>query len=216
MEWLIVVGGLVALLLFAVVVAVVVLGVGGFLFTRRKKVDPEARNNALAGLGYRQVKPGNWSRQIQGTSMSFDELSDRWKWTVRLPRYNTMTLRIEEQGSADAGSLDGVFASGDAELDARFVMASGLAARTQALVNNRQLRNALLAMPNLSLELSADELIIADLGHAGLLSLTNGAEENTDAAVDGELQLHGSVSALVNTFFRSMYNEAGTVFDEHR
>lgn len=215
MEWLILAGVVGVLVLFAIV-AVVVLALGGFMFTRRKKVDPEARNNALAGLGFRQVKPGSWTRPIQGTAMTFDELADRWKWTVRLPRYNTMTLRIEEQTSPDAGSLDGVFAAGDPELDGRFVMASGLAARTQALVNNRQLRNALLAMPNLSLELSADELIVSDRGHAGLLSLTNGAEENTDEAVNGELQLHGSVSALVNTFFRSMYNEAGTVFDEHR
>lgn len=209
-----VVGGV--LLVLVVIAGVLVLAVGGFLFSRRKKVDPEARANALAGLGYRQVKPGQWARQIQGTSMTFDETPDALKWTVRLPRYNTMTLQIEEQGSPAAARMQGVFASGDAELDARFVMSSGLAARTQALVNNRQLRNALLSIPNLGLQLSADELTIEDRGRTGLLSLTKGAAENTDDAVNGELQVHGSVSALVNTFFRSMYNEAGTVFDEHR
>lgn len=216
-NWLVpglVIGGV--LLVLVVVVVLLVAVVGGVLFARRKRVDPNARANALEGLGYRPVKPGQWSRSIQGTAMTFDDKPAGLRWTVRLPRYNTMTLVILENTNPDVSKLDGVFSAGDPELDGRFAMASGLAARTQALVTNRQLRNALLAMPNLALELSADELVIEDPGQEGLKALKKGAADNTDEAVDAELQVHGSVAALVNTFFRCMYNEAGTVFDEHR
>lgn len=203
-----------------VVVGVVAVGgvvtlAGGAWFVRRSRgPDPGARDAALEAFGWRKVKEGQWNRSIQGTTMTFDERADGLAWTVRLPRYNTMTMRIEERSAGV--DVPGAFVSGNEDLDGRFVLGSSLAARVQALLGHKNLRTSLLATPNLSLDLGADELVVRDRGRLGLQQLTAGAAPNTQKAIDAELELHHCVANVVNAFFRSLYTETGTVFDEHR
>ncbi len=215
-SWLIPVLAVLGLVVVGVVVVggVVMLAGGAWFVRRGRGPDPHARDEALAAFGYRKVKEGQWSRPIQGTTLTFDDGPERLGWTVRLPRYNTMTLRVEER--AAGVQVPGAFDTGDADLDARFVLGSSLAARTQALLGHKNLRTSMLAVPNLSLDLGADELVVKDPGRAGLRELLGGAEPGTQKAIDAELELHQCVANLVNAFFRSLYTETGTVFDEHR
>ncbi len=187
-------------------VAVVVVVVG----LRRRgggATDSMAREEAMTGLGYSQASPTRWTRSIQGASMVFEELpTGDPLWTGPLPRTTPRPLPrvLRSRGR----SVERPFDSGQPELDARFVMGSQLAARITALLGQVKLQRALLAMPNLSLSLGADELVIEDPGGAGLASLGKGG--------DAHLELHALVENVVNTLFGVLYTESGTVFDEYR
>jgi hypothetical protein len=165
-----------------------------------------AREDGLEGLGYSQVGPGKYVRKIQGTAMTFEELDEGWRWSLQLPRYNLMTLQIEEKGSGRA--VEREFESGVAELDERFVLGSELQARISPLLGQPKVQRALLAVPNLCLRLSGDDLVIEDPGGAGRKAMGTG--------VDDELAHHEIVANVVNTLFGTLYTEAGTVFDEYR
>lgn len=190
--------------------------VGLWLLRRNRGPDPMARQEAMEALGFRQVKEGQWSRPIQGTQMIFDERPEGLRWTVRLPRYNTLTLQVAERGSGEAAKISGAFDSGDAELDARFVLGSTLAARCVALLRNKGVRAAFLALPSFSLQLSADELVVSDPGRRSAGQLAGGAAAGSQQAIDAELELHALVANVVNAVFGAMYTEGGTVFDDFR
>ena len=182
---------------------------GTVFYVRRrgKGPSPMARAEAMAGLGYTEVKEGTWSKKIQGTSMTFEDLKEGGRWTVTLPRYNTMTLHMVE--AASDVEVDGPFESGVEALDQRFRLGSSLAARIVPLLKQPKLQRALLGMPNLALQLSADELIIEDPHRSGLAALGG-------PSVDAELELHTIAATIVNTLFSVLYTETGTVFDEYR
>lgn len=198
---------------FAVVVALVlavILGamaflVVGLLFRGRGGGGPD-RGEALAELGYAPAGPSSWSRKIQGNPLVFEEQPDKLRWTARLPRYNTMTLELVEASTGKV--LDGAFQADQAELDERFLLGSPLRAQIVPLLRQPKLRRALLGMPNLALQLSADELILEDPGRVGLSKLGGGLQ--------AELELHQRVATVVITLFSVLYTETGTVFDEYR
>ena len=206
-----------------VIVAVVLAGILGmvfvaglaavalFLLRRRSAPAGPDREEMLRELNYMPVGKGSWSRKFQGTAIAFAE-GKGWKWTIRLPRYNTLTLGIEEQSGGTVP--DGrVFATEDADIDARFVVASELAAQAVALVTNAAVRKALLAMPHLSLRLRGDELVLDDPQQRSL----GGARPGTAEAVHAEERAHKAVAGLVNAVFDSLYSRAtGTIMPEHR
>jgi len=206
-EWMIpvLVAGVVLLLALGLLVAGA--AVFGALFMRRRR-GPLAlgRSDGMAGLGYAEVEAGRWSRTVQGAQMVFDDNQHGMTWSIRLPRYNTMTLKLSEVGRS--GPIEGSFRSGHPDLDQRFSMGSPQPARVSALLQNPRVRRALLAMPNVALSLSADELTIEDPERAGLAQL--------DGTVDAELQLHTLADGLVEALFSALYTETGTLFDVHR
>ena len=185
-------------------------GLVGVVLMLRGRGDPVAeRSEALGGLGYSALGEGRWARPIQGTSMIFEEGADGFRWTLTLPRYNTMTLELVEARSGAA--VEGVFDSGVPEVDARFSLGSLQPAQVVPLIREAKLQRALLRMPNFSLTLSADELRISDPGGVGLEEL-----RSAGSALDAERSLHQLVGAIVNALFGVLYTEAGTVFDQYR
>lgn len=197
---LIVVGGLGALLVIAVAAG---------LMLKTRAPDPAALlAEGLEKLDYAKRDERTWTRPMQGTLLEFSERPDGLRWHVRLPRYNTMTLQIEEaQGGRTVGNP---FKAGVSDLDARFSLGSPQPDRLVTLLKVPKVQKAVLKVPHLSLELSADELIIQDPGRAGVKSMTE------LSPVDAELYVHSAVINLINALFGSLYAESGTVLDQFR
>lgn len=198
--------------LAAVVVAV---GVSWWWASRRRGAGRAVdRLPALRDLGYEAVGPGQWRMELPRTQLCFEEAPDGgWRWTVALPRYNTLALRIAEQGAPGPG-LGQLFESRVPELDQRFVLSSPLPAQTLALVMSPKVGHALLAMPWLRLELSGDELVIGE-GREGLRRLAAQAPGSSPVAL--EVELHQRVTALVLAILGTLYSRlTGTLLPEHR
>lgn len=225
MEWLIAAaaGGLSILVLVAVAAVAAILLFAGLLLWlrwRRRRVDPLARREMLENAGYTSAGPGQWSLKIEDTALVFDDGEKGpagWRWTVRLPRYNTMTLTVTERSEASAGQMERTFTSEIEELDARFVLTAALPARTLPLVANRSVASAMLALPYLSLRLAADELVIEDPKLEGLAKLTGSTAVGTKAALAAEAELHQRVLVLVHQVFRCLYTPfSGTIMPDFR
>jgi hypothetical protein len=218
MEW-IVAGVLVGILVvvLGVVAGAVAIGVGVVWVRRRRaRIDPALRAAMLEEVGYKRAGEA-WSRPVEESATIVFEEGRGWRWGVRLPRYNTMSLTVHERSAVDPVAVPGQFPSNIPELDARFVFSSPLAAQTVGLVGNGAVATAMLAMPSLSLKLGADELVLEDKELAGLQQLTGGTVVGTPAALAAEREMHQAVAVLVNQVFRCLYSRfSGTIMDEFR
>jgi hypothetical protein len=213
---------LVPVLLAVGVVAVSLIGflvlvglVAAVWFLRGRRVDPEARPNALRELGYAPVGEGRWSRKLEGSALEFRD-GATWRWSIRLPRYNTLTLQIRERSAVNLAEVSGAFLADNEVLDQRFVFSSERAAQTLPLVQSRRVGSALLALPNLAFTLHGDELVIEDPGRQGWKKAV-GPSPSPAAALKAELDIHRSVAELVSSLFRTMYSAtSGTIMPELR
>jgi hypothetical protein len=188
-----------------VLLTAVALG-GLFMLWMRRRPSRAAYEDALAELGYQSSGPNLWSRPLHGSALVFDER--QWRWIIRLPRYNTLTLHVEERTSGRIPNHP-LFESEVGPLDERFLMGSGRAAQTLALVRSREVGGAMLSLPSLSLQLHGDELII----ETSRLS----QKAWTPAAIRAELERHEDVAGLVVAVFGCLYaKESGTLLPEHR
>ena len=191
--------------------------VAGALFVvRRRRPSPTARADALASLGYRPTGDGSWSMPLAGTALVFAEAGGGWRWTVRLPRYNTLTLQIEERASGIVPEGRELLGE-DPAIDARFAMGAERSAQSVGLVTNGAVRDALLGMPWVSLQLRGDELSLDDAGLRSLAKLGTGAKPGTARGIPAESAAHRAVVRLVTALFDSLYSkETGTLMPEHR
>jgi hypothetical protein len=202
---LVLLGGAVCSVLGILLAAVAVAGLI-FIWMRRRP-SRDAYEEALEGLGYQSAGPSQWSMPLHASALVFDERT--WRWSIRLPRYNTLTLHIEERTSGRIPKHP-LFESEVGPLDERFLMGSGRAAQTVALVRNREVGTAMLSLPSLSLELHGDELIVSS-------TRPSGQPDWTRAGIAAERELHHSVMALVVAIFGCLYaKETGTLLPEHR
>ncbi|MEZ4236935.1 MAG: hypothetical protein R3F59_12445 [Myxococcota bacterium] len=210
-----VVVALIVLLVVIVVGLACVAAVGWLLMRRRRsRVDPAAREAMLDRVGYARAGAA-WTRTLDDNAVIVFEEGPGWKWTVRLPRYNTMSLTVRERSAAEP--LSGAFEAGIADLDQRFVFASPLAAQTVGLVGNGSVANALLGVPWLSMSLGADELVVEDPALAGLERVTGSTAVGGAAALRAEEEIHQAVAVVVSTVFRVLYSRfTGTIMDEFR
>ncbi|MEQ1505595.1 MAG: hypothetical protein ABMB14_25400 [Myxococcota bacterium] len=188
----------------ALVVAVVVV-------RRRRAGSPVAREDALRELGYTQVDAKTWTRPVPSTAVVFTDGAG-FTWTVRLPRYNTLTLQVEERDGGTATVIGAPFPTGNPKVDERFAVSSERAAQALALATHWKVVAAMTAMPWLSLRLRADELVLADPQKRGL-----GKPANPVAALAAEKELHLAVAVLVTAVIDSLYSkQTGTLMPEHR
>lgn len=205
----------IVVLVVAILVGLGVVGVAAvlafFLFRRSRAPEGPDRAEVLRDLGFVPSGAGSWTRKFQGTAIVFSEAKG-WRWTIRLPRYNTLSVVVEERASGRVP--DGrVFEVDDSDFDARFVVASELAAQAIALVTNHAVRKALLAMPFVSLKLKGDELVLDDPEQRSL----GGAKVGSAPAIEAEREAHMCVAVLVNSMFDCLYNrQTGTIMPEHR
>ncbi len=219
-------GPIILLLLAAAIAIVVVFAAFVFfdavvLWLRRLRggsVNPQAREDTLLSLGYAPAGPGKWSRPVKGSSLLFEELPDGgWRWLVRMNRYNTLTLQVEERSSG--AQLPKIFSTEVPAIDARFLVSSPLASQTLALVTAPKVNNAMLAMPYLSLRLEADELILEDPDLQCLRTLLKaepriGADK---ANLEAEFETHQAAATLVTAILGTLYSRlTGTLLPEHR
>lgn len=193
----------------------------GWWFARRRRPDPEARDRALTGLGYRRVDaPGparKWVRTIDAVQLTFEDRPSSWRWVVRLPRYNTLTLQIEEQRTVGSDAIKGRFEAGDSALDGRFWFGSVLPAQTIGLMNDHRVVASLLAVPHLSLRLGQDELVLEDVGLRALQALAGGAAVAMPSSIPVELQVHRAITEVVSSILGAMYSRnTGTIMPEFR
>jgi hypothetical protein len=203
--------GVAGLLLFGLVFVVGLLAVYLVFFRKRTPAGP-TREEMLRDLGY---TPGSaqktWSRSFQGSQLVFSEASG-WKWTVRLPRYNTLTLHVEERegGATPEGRA---FEAEKPLLDRRFLFAAGSPGpQTVALVAMAGVTRALTEMKFVSLQLSGDELVISDPRRENL-----GVPPNSPEAIEAERAAHLNVIALVTALFDVMFSKlTGTIMPEFR
>lgn len=211
-QWLIGAGVLCLLLAAAMVLCLLLVIVAVWM----RRPAAQSRDEMLEEIGYKHLSSEQWSLPVFDTSIVFEE-KQGWRFTVRLPRYNTMSLNIEErQGGASPAFAP--FQTDNPELDARFVMASERAAQSIALARNRDVGRALLAMPYLSLRLHGDELVLSDQARRGLAKLTTKTKEGPAMdKVAAERLIHERVVALVGAIFDCMYaKDSGTILPEHR
>lgn len=201
---------------FAVVGTLVSAVVILFFVRRRRRASPAARADVLAFLGYQPTGDRGWSMPLYGTTLVFDDGGTGWRWTVRLPRYNTLTLQIEERASGTVPEGRELLTENPV-LDARLAMGAERSAQSVALVTNRAVGDALLAVPWVSLRLRGDELVLEDPALRGLAKLGNGAKPGTANGIVAEGDVHRAVVALVSALFDSLYSkETGTLMPEHR
>jgi hypothetical protein len=85
-----------------------------------------------------------------------------------------------------------------------------MAVQTVALLKNKKVANAMLAMPYLSMRLKGDELVFEDPNRTGA------AGKDGAAAVEGEKEAHLMVAAMITQLFGSLYAFNGTLLPEHR
>jgi hypothetical protein len=207
-----IVAAVVGLLLFALVVVVGLLGVYLLFFRKRAPAGP-TREEALRDLGYTPGPgPKTWSRSFEGTTMVFSE-AQGWKWTIRLPRYNTLTVHVEERdGGATPEGRE--FETEKPILDRRFAFAAGSPGpQTVALMVTPAVMNAMLSLKYVSLQLSGDELVLTDPQRR---NLGDAAADGPDA-VEAERAAHLAVIALVTSMFNTMFSKfTGTIMPEFR
>lgn len=205
-----VVAAVVGLLVFALVVVVGLLGVYLVFFRKRAPAGP-SRDEALRDLGYTPGPGQNaWTRSFEGTKMVFSDAGGGWKWTIRLPRYNTLTVHVEERdGGATPEGRE--FETEKPILDRRFAFAAGSPGpQTVALMVTPAVMNAMLDLKYVSLQLSGDELVLSDPGRKNLAA-------DAGDAVEAERSAHLAVIALVTALFNTMFSKfTGTIMPEFR
>jgi hypothetical protein len=183
-----------------------------FLFFRNRVPPGPTREEMLRDLGYTPLSGQKaWSRSDQGTTMVFSEASG-WKWTVRLPRYNTLTLRVEErQGGTTPDGRP--FETEKPVLDRRFLFASGTPnPQTLALVSMHGVSKALSEMKYVSLQLSGDELVLTDPSRQNL-----GVPPNSPEAIEAERSAHLNVIMLTKALFDTLFSKlTGTIMPDFR
>ena len=159
----------------------------------------------LDELGYERIDPGHWRLRLQREELHFhDEGADGLRWSVQLPRYNTLTLQVEERSRAPANMVGSLFESRQPALDQRFVFSSVLPAQTLALIMEPRVGHAMLAVPVLSLLLKGDELVIRDA-------------DGACAKAKGPAEMHRAMVTLVVAVLGTLYSKAsGTLLPEHR
>lgn len=167
-----------------------------------------SRDEMLEEVGYQKLSSGGWTRPLFDTHISFDDTKG-FRWTIRLPRYNTLSLAVEERSGGETPRMN-AFVSEVPELDARFLIASERAAQTVALVRNPAFGSALLALPYVSLRLHGDELVLQNPKRVG-------ASGSGKVAVTSEREIHEAVAVLVGTMFDCMYaRDSGTIMPDFR
>ncbi|MEM6925862.1 MAG: hypothetical protein AAF602_02950 [Myxococcota bacterium] len=202
--------GAVALVAIAIGVALVLAAVALVVWSRGPgERRPAGREGWLEDLTYMKTGPTQWTRPTLGASIVFHDAGSPkqtgFRWSVQLPRYNTLTLEVAERAAPNAVPTGpGVFMTGVPEVDARFVVRSELPAQTMALLTNKRMVKAMLAMPYLQLVLRADELVLHD-GEQVSLSKPGGEEE-----------MHMAVATLVTAMLTTLYAQSGTLLPEHR
>lgn len=167
------------------------------------------RDGMLRELGYTPAgEPKTWARPFAGSKIVFSEAKG-FRWSVRLPRYNTLTVGIEERdgGATPAGRP---FETEKPILDRRFVFAaSPPSTQTVALVTTPIVTNALLDLRCVSLVLSGDELVISDPKRQ---NLADGVEP-----IEAERAAHLGVETVVTALFDTMFSkQSGTIMPEFR
>ena len=197
--------------IFAIAVGVVLLlaAVALVVWSRGPAQRRDRRQDWLEDLSYRPTGPHQWTRPAVGASIVFHDEGARnqkgFRWSVQLPRYNTLTLEVIERIAPDAQPTGGgVFLTELADIDQRFVVRSPLAAQTMALLTNPRVVKAMLAMPFLSMVLRADELVIYD------------ADQRCLQQQGGEHEMHLAVATLVTAMLTTLYAQSGTLLPEHR
>lgn len=198
--------------------AMVAIGVGAVLlvaaialvvWSRGPNERRDRRQSMLDELSYRSTDTYEWTRPTVGASIVFHDAGTPkqrgFRWSVKLPRYNTLTLEVVERTAPDVSPTGGgVFKTEIPELDQRFIVRSPLAAQTMALLTNPRVVKAMMAMPHLSMVLRADELVLHDANRT-CLSLSG-----------GEKEMHLAVATLVTAMLTTLYAQSGTLLPEHR
>jgi len=201
--------GVAAIVAIAIGVGLVFAAVALVVWARGPAESLDRRRAWLEEMGYQSTGPHEWTRPAVGASIVFhDEGTPKQKgfrWSIQLPRYNTLTLEIVERAAPDPTPTgQGVFLTEIPEVDARFVVRSPLAAQTMALLTNPRVVKAMLAMPHLQLVLRADELVLHD------------AERVSLDKPGGEPEMHMAVATLVTAMLTTLYAQSGTLLPEHR
>ncbi|HHO53171.1 MAG TPA: hypothetical protein ENK18_20425 [Deltaproteobacteria bacterium] len=201
------------------IAAVVFIAAVGLLWRRFRGSgpDPQAREDTLLSLGYAPAGPNRWSRPIKNTALIFEELDGGWRWSVQLPRYNTLTLAVEERSGGK--SLPNSFATEVPAIDERFLVSSHLAAQALALVTAAKVNNAMLAMPYLSMSLRADELVLDDPQLRSMRALLGGEPQvgTSSESLEAEIEAHQAAATLVTAILGTLYSRlTGTLLPEHR
>ncbi len=203
-----VVTGAVALSAIVVGVGLVLASVALVVWSRGPAERLDKRQEWLEDLSYRPTGPHQWSRPTVGAVIVFHDTGapkqKGFRWSVQLPRYNTLTLEVAERAAQGAPTGPGVFLTEVPEIDARFVVRSPLAAQTMALLTNPRVVKAMLAMPYLQMVLRADELVLHDSERACL------------DRPGGEREMHLAVATLVTAMLTTLYAQSGTLLPEHR
>lgn len=169
--------------------------------------------SVLEGLGYEPVGVGQWRMRMARTDLEFEQPDGGWRWKVTLPRYNTLTLRVEELGNGSRGTALGeIFQTRNPEIDGRFEVSSPLPAQTLALLMDHKVVGAMVDMPFLSFTLQGDELTIVDPRRQGL-----SIAAQRSAGRSPEVEVHRSVVALVMAVLGALYARgSGTLLPQHR
>ncbi|MBX2797521.1 MAG: hypothetical protein KTR31_07635 [Myxococcales bacterium] len=203
--------------LIALVMALLAFVGGAAWFVRRGAgANPKGHAEMLSGLGYMPAGDDQWAIDLPQTKLVFTNQSG-WRWSVQLPRYNTLTLEVVER-LPGVEAPPGAFDPRNPELANRFYVSSKLPAQTIALLGARKVSHAMLAMPYLSLALRGDELVIDDAQCQSLARmLGTGAVPGTSQTLDAEAEVHQAVLTLVTAILGTLYSRlTGTLLPEHR
>lgn len=210
--WILLLVGILAALGVAVLATV---GVAAFWWIRSQGGAGSGAGveSSIESLGYEPNGSGQWKMRMARTDLLFEHSDGGgWRWIVNLPRYNTLTLRVEERANPSRGSAIGeIFETRNPEFDQRFEVSSPLPAQTLALLMDPKVVGAMLGMPFLSLTLKGDELVIADAQRVGLQRAPR------DTGRSAEVEVHRAVVGLVMSIVGTLYARgSGTLLPQHR
>lgn len=201
--------GAAAMVAIAIGVGLLLAAVALVMWSRAPGERRNKREEFLEELSYQATGDHDWTRPTVGAAIVFHDVGspkqEGFRWSVQLPRYNTLTLEIVERAAPDPSPTgSGVFLTEMPEVDARFVVRSPLAHQTMALLTNPRVVKAMLAMPYLHLVLRADELVLYD------------AQRTCLRQPGGEHEMHMAVATLVTAMLTTLYAQSGTLLPEHR
>lgn len=170
------------------------------------------RTEVLESLGYEPFG-SQWRMRMARSDLLFEPVGDGWRWSVTLPRYNTLTLRVDERANRNRPAPWGeIFETRNPEIDERFEVSSPLPAQTLALLMDPKVTTAMLGMPFLSMSLKGDELVIDDPALQGVAAAARRATGRS-----AEVEVHRSVVALVMSIHGALYSRgSGTLLPQHR
>ena len=163
------------------------------------------RANLLASLGYVHQHGTRWARSIRGMRLVFVDGDRDWVWTIQLPRYNTMTFKMDEREGKGMGAFGrGTFLSQNEALDKRFVIASDRPIDALALLGIPGVPEGLLSMPWVSLRITGDELTLTDPDLTNLRKLARGDPAEPAVRLAAETEVHQQVERLVSRLLNAM------------